>query len=394
MFELKAYFWNDSVSVDGRVYRNNEILTDCLNLSAGRLEDWHAELRRLRQSAQLLEGGDETFCQGYNENVQRAQRLFYQIGNLAKKIPVYRALSNTLDAPLLFDCLNENFSRWEDGRELDTDDPRFRDEEFSNEYGFVTADEYGNRGFYVQRFLPDWRTLEDEDSDVVLSIRATNEAVRGLFDAYLTLLEDLLRARTAYAELLCGYVHAQRKYLNEAETANCFTDYLRATEKRGGAWARVESSGTLRLSHEVLRTKEDGDVLCETYRFDSLGAFLYVDFFRGLYRWRLPRRCDNCGRWFLLEGGKYASYCDRPLKNEPGKTCRDVGARKRYGDKCRTDPVWLVYNRAYKTHYARYMKKQMTVAEFERWSAWAVEIRTDAEDGKLALEEYRTRIRK
>ena len=40
------------------------------------------------------------------------------------------------------------------------------------------------------------------------------------------------------------------------------------------------------------------------------------------------------------------------------------------------------------------MKKQMTVAEFERWSAWAVEIRTDAEDGKLALEEYRTRIRK
>jgi len=32
--------------------------------------------------------------------------------SILKKIPVYRALSNTLDAPLLFDCLNENFSRW------------------------------------------------------------------------------------------------------------------------------------------------------------------------------------------------------------------------------------------------------------------------------------------
>lgn len=29
---------------------------------------------------------------------------------------------------------------------------------------------------------------------------------------------------------------------------------------------------------------------------------------------------------------------------------------------CKNEPVWQVYNRAYKQHYARYMKKKMTVA--------------------------------
>lgn len=57
-------------------------------------------------------------------------------------------------------------------------------------------------------------------------------------------------------------------------------------------------------------------------------------------------------------------------------------------DKCKTDPVWLTYNRAYKAHYARYMKKKMTTAEFEQWSRYAVELREKALAGELDLEEY------
>ena len=82
------------------------------------------------------------------------------------------------------------------------------------------------------------------------------------------------------------------------------------------------------------------------------------------------------------------------MRGEPDKTCRDVGARKKYDEKCKTDPIWLAYNRAYKTHYARYMKKKMTTAEFERWSRYAVELRDAAEAGKLELEAYQCEIRK
>jgi hypothetical protein len=76
------------------------------------------------------------------------------------------------------------------------------------------------------------------------------------------------------------------------------------------------------------------------------------------------------------------------LEDDPGKTCRDVGARRRYGDKCKTDPIWLAYNRAYKAHYARYMKKKMTTAQFEQWSRYAVELREQAESGTLEQAEY------
>lgn len=96
---------------------------------------------------------------------------------------------------------------------------------------------------------------------------------------------------------------------------------------------------------------------------------------------------------FLLAAGKYSSCCNRPLKNEPGKTCRDVGSRKRYDDKCKNDPIWLAYNRAYKTHYARYLKKKMTTAQFEQWSRYAVELRQKAETGEMELVDYQRELR-
>jgi len=70
-----------------------------------------------------------------------------------------------------------------------------------------------------------------------------------------------------------------------------------------------------------------------------------------------------------------------------------VGARKKYDDKCKTDPVWLTYNRAYKAHYARYMKKKMTVSEFEQWSAYAIELREKAIKNEMKFEEYQGLIK-
>ena len=98
--------------------------------------------------------------------------------------------------------------------------------------------------------------------------------------------------------------------------------------------------------------------------------------------------------YYLLEGGKYSSYCERVLKDDPDRTCRDVGARKKYDEKCKTDPVWLAYNRAYKAHYARYMKKKMTASEFEEWSRLAILLRMEAETGMLIQAEYERLLKK
>jgi hypothetical protein len=77
-----------------------------------------------------------------------------------------------------------------------------------------------------------------------------------------------------------------------------------------------------------------------------------------------------------------------------GKTCRDIGAHKKYEEKCKSDPVWLAYNRAYKAHYARLLKKKMTKSEFLTWSMWAADYRDEALKGNIPLEEYEKKIRK
>ena len=56
--------------------------------------------------------------------------------------------------------------------------------------------------------------------------------------------------------------------------------------------------------------------------------------------------------------------------------------------------IWQTYNRAYKAHYARYMKKKMTISEFEEWSRFASKIRDKAIAGEISYDDYYTQIRK
>ena len=345
------------------------------------------ELKSLRQKIQLPEELDIEFDENYDRYVQQAQNLLFKIGRLAKRIPLYRD-DHSFDAPQLMDCLNR-FSLWDSniGLKPDVD---YYSSDYADEVGFSVADEDGHSTFYHQHFFPEPELAASDEAEVLLVLRDCNHATAALFDSYITFVQDLLRVQTTCAGLLEDYLHAKRRFLNESEITACLMQYLRSSENRS---ARLQAVGAAQMRYEIVRWKDGVERLCETVFFDSLGAFLYVDFFHGLNRNYLPRKCENCHRWFLLAAGKYSSCCNRPLKNEPGKTCRDVGSRKRYDDKCKNDPIWLAYNRAYKTHYARYLKKKMTTAQFEQWSRYAVELRQRAEAGEMELADYQRKLR-
>ncbi len=146
--------------------------------------------------------------------------------------------------------------------------------------------------------------------------------------------------------------------------------------------------------YKAITDKNGEQLLCEEIKFNDLGSFIYYDFFNGLKQKYIPNLCKNCGKFFLICGAWYYTYCDKPLVGEPNKTCRDVGSKRRYDDKCKNDPIWQTYNRAYKAHYARYMKKKMTIAQFEEWSRFASEIRDRALAGEITFEQYYADIRK
>lgn len=359
MFGLNAYFHADSVYIDECTYKANEILTFCLNLSTGNLDEIVTRLFWLRGKVQLQVGGDQDYCNAYDSYVQEAQNLFFRIGNLAMEIPVYQKhLHDVVDIAWLVEYLNE-FPYWD------------------------ATDEH---------FEPDVLTLESDDPEIVLAIQKLNKRIGNLFDEYIFFVHDLIRVRRGYTDLLDNYVHVKSRYLNERELAEAYRSYLEDTKQKKDC-GKVAGSNAMTLRYEPYRFPGEPDKLCESYLFDGLSTFLYVDFFRGLRLKYIPKRCDNCGRYFLIAAGKYNNYCERVLEDDPDRTCRDIGARRKYDEKCKDDPVWLAYNRAYKTHYARYMKKKMTTAQFEQWSRQAVEWRNAAAAGRLPQEEYERMIK-
>lgn len=63
----------------------------------------------------------------------------------------------------------------------------------------------------------------------------------------------------------------------------------------------------------------------EYYETTSLQAMLKLDFYKALEAGHLIRRCEYCGRHFLLRKGYHTKYCDRPNPDNPKYTCAQLG---------------------------------------------------------------------
>lgn len=127
-------------------------------------------------------------------------------------------------------------------------------------------------------------------------------------------------------------------------------------------------------------------VMTERYTFFSLHDFLFVELGKAILHGNAPRQCRLCGRWFLHEQGDRAMYCERIAPGEESKTCREAGARAVFEKKIQDEDTWKIYKWAYKKYYARYMKGNMSEADFKVWAAQA------AADRDIAIEQITPEI--
>ena len=128
--------------------------------------------------------------------------------------------------------------------------------------------------------------------------------------------------------------------------------------------------------------------------FDRLLDFVYVEFMKGLQKGFVPKRCANCGRWFLQKPGATYAYCTRAAPGQDGKTCREIGASSSFRSKVENNDIWKVHQRAYKKYFARIRSGLMTKGEFEVWSRQAADLRDAALEryARAENEEERQRI--
>ncbi len=133
-------------------------------------------------------------------------------------------------------------------------------------------------------------------------------------------------------------------------------------------------------------------VLVERIVFRELEAFLYMDFFRGLMHGHAPRKCHNCGTYFLLEAGYNSCYCTNPILDEVGeeiRTCRDVGAHKKEATKKgNRTPEQKEYDKVYNRLKTRKNRGSMSEMEYRKGMKLAKEYLEQQQKGVLSESEY------
>lgn len=371
MLEFDAHFYETKIFIGGKKeYTLGEILKKYLSKNIKGLEDTLHKCKYYANNLHYPE--DESEAKTCNIFLQEAIVFFGKMDDLIYSLPPYNTFNRGENR--LFCLLNEEM--WL----------------FDNEPDLKKWDEYERRHpEYNDYFYTTLPLNEIKDTDLIDGILKFNDKLKAFALEYVTFVEDLFRVKKVYEPFL-KQLHSQSKYLDNNETANVYSDFMEQTKRNLYPYEKLKPSGSITISHTVLEQKESS-VLCESYHFSTIGAFLYIELFKGMEQHYLPIKCGYCGKYFLLEAGIFSDYCTRPVKDKKGKVCRDVGHRKKYADKVKNDPIWLTYSRAYKAHYARYMKKKMTQTEFQQWADFALEIREQALNGEISFGKYSERIK-
>lgn len=392
MFSFRAYFFEGNVYINEKQkYAANEILTAYLNTDyADKIdkEQLISELKHFCGKLTISADMDYEDYEHYNRNVYAAMQIFDRVNKWIVSLPPYDRI---LTRPLmrLDDILNRHSFIFKTGLEgLGID---YFDWDVVSDFGTGEVDEDGKSRFRLHRFCPcEPEEIRDFDEDLLAELREMNEDIGSFFGGYISFLESYMTIHQIFRPFIDSYLHRREAFPTAKEVAEYYREFNKDHAKN---FTKIHCQMSS-FGYKILTDNPGTPILCEEIAFDDLQSFLYYDFFSGIRKNHIPNKCKNCGRYFLIRGGQYYNYCDNPLPDETAKTCRDVGSRRRYADKCRNDPIWQAYNRAYKAHYARYMKKKMTVAEFEKWSRYAVELREKASNGEMEFGEYCEKARK
>jgi len=222
---------------------------------------------------------------------------------------------------------------------------------------------------------------------------------------------------TIYQRMLLGFARFASSLRNFRQYATGMAErYLEPLKRRNsGAYADAYSrfygqmtSLSAHLFHEdfeqsfpmevsfvpMMHPAEEGKIfIAEKAVFITLTDFLKTEFYRGLALGNAPRRCHNCGRYFLLTEGYNTCYCNNIAPGETERTCRKVGAhRKEAQGKANRTPAQKEYDRTYNRLKQRKIRGKISPDEWNAAVAKAQDLVILSGRGKLTDEELKQRL--
>ncbi|MFI3253805.1 MAG: DUF6076 domain-containing protein [Eubacteriales bacterium] len=391
MFEFEVFYDKNDIYLNGKKkYASNQILVELFNTRATWVTEMKPTLELCMKKIIIHKEMSQENLEDFPKIATATETLISQLDKQFQKLPVAK-LTPPMDKflPTKLATILNQLPIWENGDFQN--DPEYLKNQYmyQNIYGKAEYDQENGQFFIqIQNFHPIMSLIQNQKYEKLEQI---NEEVRKLLGRYLKFLEDFLRVKNVYSYLVNDCLNSENKYLSSAVLAQKFIEFQEKYNRPEAPPEECLLPGMASFSLEAVGGTSKA--LCKVYQFDSLGSFLYFDFFNGLEWNFIPKLCKNCGKYFLIKGGKYNSYCDNPSPQDNTKSCREVGASASFQDKCKTDPIWQAYNRAYKTHYARYKKNKMSKDEFETWTSWATEMRGKMQNEEMEFEDFVARIK-
>ena len=334
--DFTVIFHGDRVFIRGREYSVGQCVVDILNLE-------EEAQRRIDQGLQdFYLAVQSVWQEGTEESVRHAQEKLRDVWKLVSSLPVYRDLDIDWSQPVRQNApLLEKF--WSRLRQISPE-------------GRAEVDGY---------------------------LRA------------LTGASELLRIfRKQIALMLDRYFEPLNRRNSEAYAVGMFKFYsdMVTAELMGQDTCNLDHSFPLKVRFVPMVSPSDGEkiILAEQARFSSLLDFLEVEFFRGLAAGNAPRRCHNCGKYFLLTAGYNTCYCSNIAPGETERTCRKVGAhRKEARDRAGRTPAQVEYDRAYNRLKQRKNRGKISLDEWNMAVATAQELLERSGRGELSDEELK-----
>lgn len=145
----------------------------------------------------------------------------------------------------------------------------------------------------------------------------------------------------------------------------CFSN--KSSKEKINAFWQCESDLNLRkYKYSVcesypIATVDNRIEFIEKYYLKHIQSLILLEMMFSIRYNVLIAKCPNCSRFFIANNTGVI-YCDRIFKN--GKTCQQLGAKKSYSEKVKSDNLLLLYEKKYQVLYHR-MKRSANKNEQE-----------------------------
>lgn len=339
--DFSVLFHEDRVYVGERAYPTGQCVVDILNVGEEELSAIDQALQDVYHAIQRVWKEDT------KNSVQIAKKKMHEVWVLVSRLPVYRDLYIDWLQPISQSSnLVEMF--WTVIREIPVKDRSEVDLQLRNLTGVVDF------------------------------LRVYRKQITQILEAYLDPLER--RNTEAYATGIY-------RFYCDMEAAG-----------RENRIAPPEHSFPVQVKFVPMESPTDKKkiILAEQTRFSGLTgliSFLEVEFFRGLTVGNAPRKCHNCGKYFLLTAGYNTCYCNNIAPGETTRTCRKVGAhQKALRLSAQRSLAQREYYRIYNRLKQRKNRGQISVDEWNTMMTQARELVNQVERGELTYDELVQRL--